>query len=48
LREESSRLIFERAGEPKALKLFPGADHGLTQVGDEVFALVRQWLLEKL
>jgi uncharacterized protein len=48
LREESSRLIFERAGEPKTLKVFPGADHGLTQVGDEVFALVRQWLLEKL
>lgn len=48
LRDESSRLIFERAGEPKTLKLFSGADHGLTQAGDEVFALVKQWLLEHL
>jgi len=47
LRDESSRLIFERAGEPKTLKLFTGADHGLTQAGDQVFGLVRQWLLEK-
>ena len=33
LRDESSRLIFERAGEPKTLKLFSGANHGLTQAG---------------
>jgi len=44
LREESSRLIFARAKEPKTLKLFAGADHGLTQVGDEVHQLVSQWL----
>jgi pimeloyl-ACP methyl ester carboxylesterase len=48
LPDESSRMIFERAGEPKTLKIFPGADHGLTQVGDEVFALVRQWLVDRL
>jgi len=48
LRDESSRLIFERACEPKTLKLFPGADHGLTQAGEEVFALVKQWLLDHL
>ena len=47
LPDECSRLIFERAGEPKTLKLFPGADHGLTQVGPEVHELVRQWLIEK-
>jgi fermentation-respiration switch protein FrsA (DUF1100 family) len=48
LPDESSRMIFARAGEPKTLKLFPGADHGLTQVGDEVHELVRQWLSEKV
>jgi len=48
LSDESSKLIFERAGEPKTLKLFPDADHGLTQVGEEVHDLVRQWLIEKL
>lgn len=48
LPEESSRLIFERAGEPKILKLFPGADHGLTQVGEQVHELVRQWLIDKV
>ena len=48
LRDESSRLIFARAREPKTLKLIPSADHGLTQAGDEVFALVKQWMLEHL
>ena len=48
LRDESSRLIFERAREPKTLKLFAGADHGLTQAGDECCALVKQWLQEHL
>jgi cephalosporin-C deacetylase-like acetyl esterase len=45
LADESSRLIFERAREPKTLKLFEGADHGLSQAGDEVFQLVKQWIL---
>ena len=48
LPDASSRMIFERAGEPKTLKLYPGADHGLTQVGDEVHQLVRQWLTERI
>jgi alpha-beta hydrolase superfamily lysophospholipase len=48
LSHESSKLIFEHAGEPKMLKLFEGADHGLSQAGDEVHELVRQWLGEKL
>ncbi len=48
LPDESSRLIFERAGEPKMLKLFPGAGHGLTQVGQELYDLVRQWLIENV
>lgn len=46
--DESSRLIFERAGDPKTLKLFPGADHVLTQVGEELHDLVREWLIEKV
>jgi fermentation-respiration switch protein FrsA (DUF1100 family) len=48
LSHESSRLIFQHAGEPKTLKLFDGADHGLRQVGDEVHDLVRRWIGEKL
>jgi pimeloyl-ACP methyl ester carboxylesterase len=48
LPDESSRLIFERAGEPKTIKLYPGADHGLTQAGDEVFGVVKQWVMEQL
>jgi uncharacterized protein len=48
LSAESSKLIFERAGDPKTLKVFDGADHGLTQAGDAVFNLVEQWLLEKI
>ena len=48
LPDESSKLIFERAREPKTLKLYPGADHGLSQAGEEVYQLVSQWLSEKV
>jgi fermentation-respiration switch protein FrsA (DUF1100 family) len=48
LSHESSRLIFQHAGEPKMLKLLEGADHGLRQVGDEVHNLVVRWISEKL
>jgi hypothetical protein len=37
-------MLYERAGEPKMLKLFDGADHRLNGCGDELFTLVRGWL----
>jgi uncharacterized protein len=48
LSHESSQTIYERAKEPKTLKLFPGADHRFSQAGNELFDLVRDWLLAKL
>jgi hypothetical protein len=41
-------MLYERAGEPKTLKLFEGADHRLSQVGDELFALVEDWITAKI
>jgi alpha/beta superfamily hydrolase len=43
-----SEMIFERASEPKTLKLFPGADHRLSHSGDELFHTVRDWLLSNI
>jgi pimeloyl-ACP methyl ester carboxylesterase len=43
-----SEMIFERASEPKTLKLFPGADHRLSHSGDELFHTVRDWLLSHI
>jgi alpha/beta superfamily hydrolase len=40
----SSELIHERAGDPKRLMLFEGADHRLSGKGEELFALVGEWL----
>ena len=48
LSHESSERLYERAREPKTLKLFAGAEHRMTEVGDELFALVSDWLLTKL
>ncbi len=45
LSPQSSQALYERAREPKVLKLFPGADHGLTQVGDELLELVGDWIV---
>lgn len=40
----SSELIYERAEEPKRLMLFEGADHRLSGKGEELFALVDEWI----
>ncbi len=45
---QCSEMLFERAGEPKTLKLFPGAGHSLVEVRDELTALVEDWLANKL
>ncbi len=43
---EASRDIYERALEPKRLVLYEGADHGLGSCADELFELLRAWLVE--
>ena len=47
LPDECSRMLYERAGEPKMLKLFDGADHRLGGRGDELFTLVQEWLVAR-
>jgi hypothetical protein len=53
--EEDTRLpprcseqIYEWAIEPKELKLYPDAGHGLTQCKDELRELLASWLVDKL
>lgn len=43
-----SESTYEIAGEPKRLRIYPAADHGLDEVADDVFAETRQWLVEYL
>jgi alpha/beta superfamily hydrolase len=44
LPHECSERIYDRAGEPKGLKLMAGADHRFTGFGDELYAIVSDWL----
>lgn len=48
LSHESSQALYERAGEPKTIKLFPGAGHRLGEVVEELIAEVQTWLGAKL
>jgi pimeloyl-ACP methyl ester carboxylesterase len=48
LPHQSSEAIFERALEPKTLKIIPGADHRLAEAADEVFDLTADWLLHRV
>ena len=48
LPHESSQALYDRAGEPKTLKILPGVGHRLSEAADEVFDLVRDWLLKKI
>jgi fermentation-respiration switch protein FrsA (DUF1100 family) len=45
---DCSRLLYERAGEPRHLELFEGATHSLRQVREEVRGLVVEWFVERL
>jgi|AGTN01.3.fsa_nt_gi Dipeptidyl aminopeptidases/acylaminoacyl-peptidases len=45
---ECSVDIYDRAGEPKKLVLFEGADHGVSQDKMEMYDLLREWFLENL
>jgi alpha/beta superfamily hydrolase len=44
LPDQCSRMLYEGAGEPKMLKLFNGGDHRLSGCGDELFAIVKDWI----
>ena len=46
-RAESSQALYDRAGEPKTIKIIPGVGHGLAEAKDEVFDLVSDWLITK-
>lgn len=48
LPDRCSRCVFAEAHEPKEIKLFPGARHGLDEVRDEVMKLLVKWIPEKL
>jgi hypothetical protein len=48
LSHEASQVLYDRAREPKELRLLPGADHRLAPAGDEVFEIVRAWIREKV
>jgi len=48
LPQQCSEMLYERAGEPKTIKLFPGAGHIFIEVGRELTELVSDWLLEKV
>ena len=47
LPQASSEALYDRAREPKTLKILPGVGHRLLEAADEVFDLVRDWLLQK-
>ena len=48
LSDRCSRQIYATAGEPKEIKLYPGAGHGLDEVRQEVLDLLVRWIPEKL
>jgi pimeloyl-ACP methyl ester carboxylesterase len=48
LPDRCSRQIYAAAGEPKEIKLYPGAGHGLDEVRQEVLDLLVRWIPENL
>ena len=48
LPDRCSRQIYAAAGEPKEIKLYPGAGHGLDEVRQELLDLLVRWIPEKL
>ncbi len=43
-----SRQLYAAAGEPRELKLYPGAGHGLDEVRQELLDLLVRWIPEQL
>jgi uncharacterized protein len=48
LPHECSERLYERAQEPRTLKLFPGVGHRFSEAPGELLDAVRQWLLAHL
>lgn len=48
LSPDCSRLLYQRAGEPKRLELLAGARHSLRQCREEVRRLLIEWFAETL
>ena len=48
LPQECSERLYERAKEPRTLKLFPGVGHRFTEAAEELLETVRDWLLERV
>lgn len=48
LSPDCSRNIYAWAGEPKELVIYPDNGHFLRECHDELFALLKGWLLDKL
>lgn len=43
-----SQRLYELALEPKRIIIYPGATHGLDEVADEVYQVVRDWITQQL
>ncbi|MBW4631135.1 MAG: alpha/beta hydrolase [Iphinoe sp. HA4291-MV1] len=43
-----SQHVYQLALEPKRLILYPNAGHGLDEVADEVYLVVRDWIVQQL
>lgn len=48
LPDRCSRCVFSEAHEPKEIKLYPGARHGLDEAREEIIKLLSKWIPEKL
>jgi pimeloyl-ACP methyl ester carboxylesterase len=48
LSPECSRYAYKLAHEPKRLRLYEGAGHGLDEIADELRREVRDWIAERL
>lgn len=44
----SSVYAYNLAHEPKKIKLYEGAGHGLSEVSEEVYAEVKDWIIDNL
>ena len=47
LSPECSQRVYNLALEPKHLILYPGANHGLDEVAQEVHRVVREWIVKQ-
>lgn len=43
-----SQWVYQLALEPKQIILYPDAGHGLDEVADEVYLVVRDWIVQQL